>query len=284
MSDDGAAMNRLAVLGQPIAHSLSPRMHAAALDALGMGSEWSYEAIELSPVRFADGVGELRARGFVGANVTVPHKQAALALADAASDAATAIGAANTLSFDSGGIRADNTDAPGLIAALPASPARMRALVLGAGGAGRAAVWALRGAGADVAIHNRSADRARELVADLGGGVVETNGELSLEGVDLLVNATSIGLARPDAAAREPGADLKALRLAADGFSDRLVVVDLVYGTEATELTAAARRGGATVVDGLEILVRQGAESFRIWTGAEPPLDVMREAIRDQQR
>ena len=272
-------MNRLAVLGQPIAHSLSPAMHTAAFEALGLGEAWSYEAIELSPEGFAAGVEELRAGGFRGANVTVPHKRAALALADEASAAATAIGAANTLSFTPTAIRADNTDAPGLIAALPRSPAGLPALVLGAGGASRAVVWALLEAGADVAVHNRTTARAEELVADLAAAALDPAGSLPLDDFDILVNATSVGLTRPGAPPRHSGEDLRALRIDPDGLSERMLVVDLVYGDEPTELAATALARGATVVDGREILVRQGAASLRIWTGMEPPLDVMRRAI-----
>jgi shikimate dehydrogenase len=277
-------MKRLAVLGQPIAHSLSPAMHNAAFAALGLDGEWTYEAIELSPEEFAAGAAELPERGFVGANVTVPHKLAALALADEASPAAREIGAANTLSFTESGIRADNTDAPGLIAALPGPVAGRRALVLGAGGAARAAVWALLGGGADVVVHNRTRERAEDLVAELGGRVLPDPGEtLPLRDFDIFVNATSIGLAKPGAEDRDTVSPLKAMGVAADELSDRLVVVDLVYGAEATELTAMGRRGGAEVVDGLEILIRQGAESFRIWTGLEPPLEAMRQALRKRQ-
>jgi shikimate dehydrogenase len=277
-------MNRLAVLGQPIAHSRSPAMHAAAFAALGIAGEWSYEAVELSPEGFADGVADLVGRGFVGANVTVPHKEAALALADEASAAAAEIGAANTLSFSAAGIRADNTDAPGLIAALGRSAIEGRALVLGAGGAARAAAWALRDAGATVSVRNRTAERAEQLARDLGVVAVQAGTEPSLADFDLVVNATSVGLARQGARRSQPGAELKALGLKADQVHDRLVVVDLVYGTEATELTAAARQAGATVIDGLEILIRQGAESFRIWTGMDPPIKAMQEAVRDQSR
>ncbi len=275
-------MNRLAVLGQPIAHSLSPRMHNAAFAALGLAGEWSYEAIELSPEHFAAGVAELRDRGFAGANVTVPHKPAALALADAASDAARAIGAANTLSFTAAGFRADNTDAPGLIAALPRAVAGAQALVLGAGGAARAAVWALLGAGAEVDVRNRSGERAAALTAAIGGRQVDADGPLDLAPYDLLVNATSVGLAKPGAAAAAPGSDLKMLGIRADELDEHLILVDLVYGTEATELVAAGRDRGAAVVDGREILVRQGAISFTIWTGLEPPLQIMRDAIEQR--
>lgn len=275
-------MNRLAVVGQPIAHSLSPAMHAAAYRAHGIVAEWSYEAIELSPEGFAAGIAGLRERGFAGVNVTVPHKRAALALAAVASPAAREIGAANTLSFSGDGIRADNTDAPGLIAALPSEPGGARALVLGAGGAARAAAWALVRTGARVSVHNRTTARARELARDLDVEVVDAAKALDLGSYDVLVNATSVGLAHPLRGPHEDreGTDLKALGIRADELTDRLVVVDLVYGSSPTELITAARCAGATVVDGLEVLVRQGAESFRIWTGLEPPLEAMRTAIR----
>ena len=272
-------MNRLAVLGQPIAHSLSPRMHNAAFAALGLAAEWSYEAIELSPAEFAAGVAGLRERGFVGANVTVPHKRAALELADEASEAADAIGAANTLSFGPAGVRADNTDAPGLLAALPRPVRGARALVLGAGGAARAAVWALLGAGAEVDVRNRSAARGAALTAEIGGRAVAAAGPVRLAPYDLLVNATSVGLAKPGPDRRPAGADLKMLGIEADELDEQLILVDLVYGTEATELAAAGRDRGAAVVDGREILVHQGALSFEIWTGLEPPLQTMRDAI-----
>lgn len=277
-------MNRLAVLGQPIAHSLSPRMHNAAFAALGLGDRWSYEAIELSPAGFAGGVAELRERGFVGANVTVPHKRAALALADQVSVAARAIGAANTLTFSTAGISAENTDAPGLIAALPGPVRGRRGLVLGAGGAARAAVWALLEAGAEVDVRNRTAARAVELTAELGGRPLPADRPVALGGYDLLVNATSVGLARPGAPTREPGADLKMLGIEADELDEHLILVDMVYGAEPTELVAAGARRGAAIVDGREILVRQGAISFLIWTGLEPPLQTMRTAIEQASR
>src|SRR5215216_4734932 len=136
-------------------------MHNAALAAAGL-TDWRYLRLPLPPELFGEAVRALPASGFRGANVTIPHKHAALAVADDASDAARAIGAANTLTFEDGAVVADNTDAPGLLAALPISPAGRTALVLGAGGAARAAVWALMTAGAaDIAIWNRTPERAR---------------------------------------------------------------------------------------------------------------------------
>ncbi len=154
---------RLGVLGWPVAHSRSPVMQRAALRALGL-RDWHYQLLPAPPEVFEEIVRGLGAAGFRGANVTIPHKEAALAVADLASPRATAIGAANTLTFhDDGAIHADNTDAPGLLAALPQSPRGQSALVLGAGGSARAVVWALREAGADVTVWNRTAARADAL-------------------------------------------------------------------------------------------------------------------------
>lgn len=251
-------------------------MHTAAFEALGIADEWSYEAIEMSPEQFAERTEALADAGYVGANVTIPHKHAALEIADRASEVAREIGAANTLSF-AGQIAADNTDAAGLLAALPESPRGRRALVLGAGGAARAVVWALQREGAVVEIWNRTPMRARELADELGGEAID---EVSTPEYDLIVNATSVGL--EGRSTPSGGEGLKPLPLAADGFGDRQVVVDLAYGSGETDLVRAARRRGADVIDGLEVLVRQGAESFRIWTGLAPPLEAMRRAVRQR--
>jgi len=279
-------MPRLAVLGQPVEHSRSPAMHTAALAELGLAAEWSYEAIEVAPEGFASLVEALPARGFAGANVTVPHKLAALTLSDRASQAARAIGAANTLSFTDAGVEAENTDASGLLAVLPEAPAGRRALVLGAGGSARACAWALREAGARVWIWNRTAQRGERLAGELGVEVARPaagGGRLELGEFDLLVNATTVGLNEARAAQAPPApphAPLKSLPLDADSLGARHVVVDLVYGDSPAPLTALARERGARVVDGLEVLVHQGAASLRIWTGMDPPVEAMRRAAR----
>jgi shikimate dehydrogenase len=273
-------VKRLAVLGRPVGHSRSPAMQTAALKALGLAGEWSYEAIEMSPAEFPELTSALPADGFVGANVTIPHKEAALALAHDASVASNEIGAANTLSFRDGEIRADNTDAPGLLAALPEPPSGQLALVLGAGGSARAAAWALAGQGAKVEVWNRTASRAEELVDSLSGFVASGEGSLGAVSADaarsagytLIVNCTAVGMGDEDPFAELP-VDREALRAG-------LTVVDLVYTGGDTELARSAREGGAIVVDGLEVLVHQGAESLRIWTGLDPPLEVMRDAAR----
>jgi shikimate dehydrogenase len=274
-------MKRLAVLGDPVAHSRSPAMQTAALEALGLGEEWSYEAIQMPPADFRELTRALPGEGFVGANVTIPHKEAALALAGDASVAATEIGAANTLSFPDGEIRADNTDAPGLLAALPGPAAGLRALVLGAGGSARAAVWALAGQGATLEVWNRTPERAEELVTALeatGAGAERRISTVSADqaragSYDLIVNCTAIGMADDD----DP---FELLPIDRDRLGPGVTAVDLAYGESETPLVAESRSLGALTVDGLEILVRQGAESLRIWTGREPPLEVMRQAAR----
>jgi shikimate dehydrogenase len=262
---------RLAVVGHPVAHSRSPAMQNAALRELGLAGEWSYEAIDVAPEEFEARVRAMAGEGFLGANVTVPHKAAALALADAASETAREIGAANTLSFAGGEIHADNTDAPGLLAALPRSPRGVRALVLGAGGAARAVVWALLREGAEVDVWNRTPSRAERLCAELGGRPVPAQ-KLDLRHYALIVNSTSVGLQGEDPFAELP--------FEASQLEDRHTVVDLVYGAGPSKLLTIAFAVGAVPVDGIEILVRQGARSLQVWTGCEPPLDVMRAAAR----
>lgn len=273
-------MNRLAVLGHPVSHSRSPAMQSAALEALGLASEWSYEAIDVEPARFAERTRALPGEGFVGVNVTIPHKEAALSIADEASEAAQQIGAANTLSFADGRIRAENTDATGLLAALPGPVRGKTALVLGAGGSARAAVWALAGKGVAVSVWNRTGSRTDELVRDLAVAGRDTPAEGRLapvsgdqaraSGYGLIVNCTAVGMHDED--------PFEHLPIDPERLDAEIVVIDLVYAGSESRLIAEARRRSAKAIDGLEILVRQGAESLRIWTGMEPPLDVMRKA------
>jgi shikimate dehydrogenase len=261
---------RLGVLGWPVAHSRSPAMFTAAFAACGLG-DWSYQRLPVPPELLEETVRALGAAGFVGANVTIPHKQAALALADNASDAARAIGAANTLTFsDDGAISAENTDAPGLIAALgrlTGMPAHPSALVLGAGGSARAAVWGLMSAGVEVSVWNRTGSRALQLAREMGARAVSEPGP-----ADVLVNCTSVGLQR---SATDADA-LNQLGLSVDHVGRYAYVIDLVYRDSPTPLLDAARSHGATIVDGLEVLVAQGALSFELWTGRPAPIEAMR--------
>lgn len=250
------------VLGFPVAHSRSPAMMNAAFAELGM--DWRYVHLPISPPLFAETVRALPASGYRGANVTIPHKLAARDLVDELTPPAQAIGAVNTLVFaeQDGRILGDNTDAGGFIDALGFDPAGKRAFVLGAGGAARAVVWALREAGADVAMWNRTSERAVALAGEFGVRAVEKG-----EPTDILVNATSVGLHGED-----PVAELS--------LAPAELVVDLVYSRQPTALCRWAETQGARVVDGLEMLVRQGARSFELWTSRLAPLDAMRSAAR----
>jgi len=244
-------VTRLGVLGWPVAHSRSPAMQQAALRAAGLDG-WAYQLLPVPPELFEETVRALPAAGFVGANVTIPHKEAALALADSATPLARTIGAANTLTFTADGIEADNTDAPGLLAAIGEPP--RSALVLGAGGSARAAVHALAGAGCDVYVLARTPSRAEGLPATVVDRPVAAQA---------LVNCTPVGLHGPDELPLDPA-----------GYE---LVVDFVYREGGTALT---RRATGRVVDGLELLVAQGALSFVRWTGREAPVDAMRAAVQ----
>jgi shikimate dehydrogenase len=262
-------VKRLAVLGFPVSHSRSPAMQNAALAEMGLAGEWSYEAIEVEPERFEAKVREMAAGDFVGANVTIPHKEAALAIADAAGEEARRIGAANTLHFEDGAVLASNTDTYGLLSALPRLPIGQRALVLGAGGAARAAIWGLLDESATVEVWNRTAVRAEAICEELGGTPIR---EVNQRSYDLIVNTTAAGLAGED--------PFKHLPLRADWFVPDQTVVDMVYGEEPSRLLSAAEDAGATTVDGLEILVQQGVLSLQGWTDLKPPIETMRAAAR----
>jgi shikimate dehydrogenase len=256
---------RLGVLGWPVAHSRSPAIHNAALHAVGL-TGWRYQLLPVAPELFAETVCALAQAGFRGANVTIPHKAAALALASDASARARAIGAANTLLFGAAGqIGADNTDAAALVDALPRAAHGASALVLGAGGSARAALWALRDAGADVRVWNRTPERAQALCAELGGTPVRKAAP-----ADILLNCTAVGL--------DGTSSLDGLPVGPGELTNYGCVVDLVYGASTTALIAAARAAGVDTVDGLELLVGQGALSFELFTGVPAPRAVMRRA------
>ena len=247
-------MRRFGVAGWPVRHSRSPAMHRAAYEALGL-DDHHYQRLPLPPELFNETVRALGEAGFAGINVTIPHKERALGLATTGTKRAREIGAANTLTFTDGGIEADNTDAPALLHALGEPPGT--ALVLGAGGSARAVVWALRQAGTDVAVLARTRKRAEVL----GVRLVD-----EVEPAECLVNCTPVGLDDPDAVPAPP-----------EGFP---TVVDLVYREGGTALIRRAGQAGARTVDGIEILVRQGALSLERWTGMDAPLDAMRLGAR----
>lgn len=254
------------LLGHPVGHSVSPQIHAAAFAAAGVDA--AYLAFAVEPQALDTAVAGLRAVGFLGANVTVPHKQAVLALADDRTAEAIAVGAANTLHWAGDRLVADNTDATGLQSVLerdiglaPGSPV----VLFGAGGAARAAAVALGRLGARVEVVARREEAAAE-VADLAGRMGAEVGRVDEPA--LVVNATPLGLHGESLPARF--SDLTAGQTA----------LDLVYGPADTPFLAAARRGGAQAHDGLAMLVAQAARSFERWTGVAAPVEQMEAAAR----
>jgi shikimate dehydrogenase len=264
------------VAGWPVAHSRSPALHAAAFADIGLEG-WESQLLPIPPDLFTETVLALPQSGFAGINVTIPHKEAALSLADTASEACLAIGAANTLTFNrDGSISADNTDSPAIRSVVeelaPVDAAELSALVLGAGGSARAALHGLGQSGMGrVAVWNRNPDRAASVASDFPDVAVAD----AVDGFDVIVNATPVGLVA--------GSALSEIGLGS-GLPDGVrAVVDLVYSTGGTELQALARAGGVALVDGLEILVRQGALSVELWTGKRPELEPLRKAVSDRQ-
>jgi shikimate dehydrogenase len=272
----GAGPVRAVLLAHPSGHSLSPAMHDAAFAASGL--EGRYEAWDVPPADLSAAVARLRADdALLGANVTVPHKEAVAAYLDASTPVARRIGAINTVLRRGRTLVGDNTDAAGFVAAVAELGVPLRAgrvVVLGAGGAARAVVAALVDAGAIVGVHNRSRPRAEALVAAWrADGEVDVVGDEDLgEAVlaaHLLVNTTTVGMS-----GGPPGSPLQ------DGLLPRAgAVIDLVYRPRVTPLLAAARAAGLPVQDGVPMLVHQGALAFEAWTGRQAPVGIMRRAV-----
>lgn len=254
------------VIGHPIAHSRSPLIHGYWLQSYGIAGR--YEREDVTPEAFPDFLKSLEDQGYSGANVTLPHKEAALELVDEADATARAVGAVNTVWIEQGRLYGSNTDVHGFLANLddgaPGWDRRLdRAVILGAGGAARALVYGLqqRGAGS-IDLVNRSLDRAQKLAADFGGTVRahgwEQQAEL-LKSADLIVNATSLGMTG------KPPLDIDLSAVPAHA-----TVTDIVYSPLETGLLAAARERGLRVVDGLGMLLHQAVPGFEKWFGHRP--------------
>ncbi|MER8752630.1 shikimate dehydrogenase [Mesorhizobium sp. M1050] len=259
------ATRKAFVTGHPIKHSRSPKIHGYWLAKHGIGG--SYEAIDVAPESFAAFVKTLQANGYSGGNVTIPHKEAAFALADNRDQAAQEIGAVNTLWFEDGILWGGNTDAHGFAANLdehaPGWASNGPAVVLGAGGASRAVIHALKQRGvADIRIVNRTLGRAMELRDRFGAGVsahgMAATGEL-LADAGLLVNTTALGMHGNEGLSADPAL-----------LPDHAIVTDIVYVPLETPLLAASRARNLKTVDGLGMLLHQAVPGFERWFGIRP--------------
>jgi shikimate dehydrogenase len=274
------ATQLVGLIGWPVEQSVSPAMHNAAFDALGL--PWRYTLLPTPPGRVKTTIARLRRQDYRGANVTVPHKRVVIPYLDNVDEATRAIGAVNTIVVQEGRLLGCNTDGAGFLVALREAgfePTGRRALVLGAGGGARAVVYALSRADCSVAILSRRVRRAAELAHDLGGTDAGapvtwvprevTLADLPLADFDLLVHSTPVGMwPQVEASLWPEGLPLPS----------HWTVFDLVYNPGETRLLSQARAAGATAIGGLGMLVHQGALGFELWTGHRPPVDGMRAA------
>ena len=261
---------RAAVLGNPISHSLSPKLHGYWLQRYGLAG--SYTAIKVTEDALEETLRRMPSEGFVGCNVTLPHKVSVLKYADHITDRATLIGAANTLTFkDDGRIFADNTDGYGFLANLRQNapdwnPKAGPAAILGAGGAARAVIVALAEAGVqDILLANRTRPKAEALRDEFGARITVVDwvqAETMFEDARTVVNTTSLGMTG--------GPEFK---LSLDGLRKDAVVTDIVYNPLVTPFLAAAARQGCKTVDGLGMLLHQGVPGFERWFGHRPEVD-----------
>ena len=275
VESESGAPRVAAVIGTPIGHSRSPRIANAAFAAGDLN--WTMVALEVATGRAEAAIDAVRTLNLGGLMVTMPHKADVIPALDEITPAARALGAVNSVAWDGERLVGDNTDGAGLVASLRADAgvdiAGRTCCVLGAGGAARAVIRALAEAGArQVTVVNRSPERA-EVAAALAGSVGEVGAATQVTEADVIINATSVGMgSRPD--------DRDAVPIDPELIQTGQVVVDLVYQPLETPLLSAARARGATVCDGLGMLVHQAALTLVRWTGTEPDLESMRRAAR----
>ena len=273
-----------ALVGDPVEQSLSPAMHNAAFRALGLNC--AYIAVRVPKSMLADAIAGVRTLGIAGFNVTIPHKIGIIRLLDELDESASLVGAVNTVKENQGKLIGFNTDGEGALRALEGKIGSFKGkevVLLGAGGAARAIAFSLARAGARLTIANRTVPKARALASTiekkLGVNVeVASLGRTelikALKNAGVLINATSVGM--------YPRTD-KTL-VSASMMHRGLVVYDIVYEPLRTKLLQEARRAGVKTIDGLEMLLHQGALAFEIWTGKRAPIKIMRAAAKRELR
>jgi shikimate dehydrogenase len=279
-------MKRFGVIGHPVAHSLSPLMHNTAFSLLGL--DCTYDAFDIAPESLSGALKDFENKGFCGLNVTIPHKEHVLEQMHDLSDEAKAVGAVNTILFENGRLRGENTDVYGVGASLEPSREyfhKERVLLLGAGGTSRAIIYALltKFHPAEIVIANRNQARADELVVHFQQYAKNVKLKASAADVTalsrfakdarLIINATSIGMS--------PETDVSPFG-EWGSFHPKQIVFDLVYTPLTTKLLAIAGRGGARTISGLEMFLHQGARSFELWLGTRMPVDQIRTVVYNE--
>ncbi len=269
------------IIGDPIEHTLSPVMQNAAFREMGL--DYIYLPFKVAEGNLSEAIDGLRALNMAGINVTIPHKVVVIPLLDDIDGLAGYIGAVNTIVDQGGSLKGYNTDASGFYQALTANKievSKKKIVILGAGGASRAIAFILADKGAELTILNRSLDSAQTIAERVFqalrteikvGKLTVKNLEPVLDEADILVNTTSLGMSP----------DLTETPVPARLLKKELVVFDIIYNPLKTRLIKEAEKEGARVLNGLEMLVRQGAAAFELWTGLKAPIEVMRKAARD---
>ncbi|CAM3794052.1 shikimate dehydrogenase [Alkalicoccus chagannorensis] len=268
-------MTRLyGVIGDPVHHSLSPLMHQAAYEACGLTAY--YVPLHVKPDKLKEAIAGLRAMQFHGANVTIPHKEAVIPLLDAIDTEAEKIGAVNTIINEDGILTGYNTDGTGYLRSLLSIRPHVldeEILLLGAGGAARAAAITLTNRGASVTIANRTVEKAEKLAAECGAAFMSLQeAEERQKEYPVIINSTSIGM--------YPDIDQRPLRLEAD--LDGCLVSDMIYNPWETKLLHEAEQAGAQTLNGFGMFIQQGADAFERWTGDDAPVQAMERAVREQ--
>jgi shikimate dehydrogenase len=269
------------IIGDPIEHTLSPVMQNAAFREMGL--DYIYLPFKVAEGNLSEAIDGLRALNMAGINVTIPHKVVVMPLLDDIDGLAGYIGAVNTIVNQGGSLKGYNTDASGFYQALTANKivvSKKKIVILGAGGASRAIAFILADKGAELTILNRSLDSAQTIAERVFqalrteikvGKLTVKNLEPVLDEADILVNTTSLGMSP----------DLTETPVPARLLKKELVVFDIIYNPLKTRLIKEAEKEGARVLNGLEMLVRQGAAAFELWTDLKAPIEVMRKAARD---
>lgn len=269
------------VIGDPIGHTLSPLMHNAAFEELGL--DYLYVPFRVKPEELQAAINGMRALNIRGLNVTIPHKVAVIPFLDEIDPLAEKIGAVNTITNDNGILKGDNTDATGFIQALLESgvePEGKNIVVLGAGGAARAITLSLSERGANLVIMNRQlefdwAEAVAQQVTQISGKEVkalvlnEANLAAVLKKADILVNATSVGMSPNTGDTPVPAGLIR----------PGIAVFDIIYNPLKTRLLVAAEAAGAKTINGVDMLVWQGAFAFEMWTGLKAPVEIMKEVV-----
>ena len=266
------------IIGDPIEHSMSPAMHNAAFGALGL--DYTYLPFRVRQEELPGAIAGMRALHIVGLNVTIPHKVAVLPLLDRLGPLAEKMGAVNTIVNEGGVLIGSNTDAPGFLQALRSQsiePKGKKIVIIGAGGAAKGIAFILAEVGASLVILNRTISKAEELASQIAQyyhqnlktmTLSEENLTGALDGADVLVNTTSVGMV-PDVDRTPVSSSL---------LNPKLVVYDIIYNPLPTRLLREAKAAGARTIDGLDMLVWQGALAFKKWTGREAPFEIMKQA------